>query len=139
MLCQCANCRTPYILCQCDILATRCSIPTSCVASWIAYHMLCQCVITSHRDTLSHVTYRRTHIPVRGRAHPNHLTRIAEDSARHAATLHASLRSAERSRTKTSKAKLRSRSTDRTGKDSLAQQPASQVASLGKEGQDREG
>jgi len=60
MLCQCANCRTPYSLCQCDILATRCSIPTSCVASRIAYHMLCQCVITSHRDTLSHVTYCRT-------------------------------------------------------------------------------
>ena len=95
MLCQCANCRTPYILCQCDILATRCSIPTSCVASWIVYHMLCQCVITSHRDILSHVTYCRTsarelwaHPP------PPPRTLLAADVARHTASRHASLRSA---------------------------------------------
>ena len=143
-------CRTP----TCSVNVTRCRIPTSSVnATYRRTHILCQCDKLS-RVKLSHLgpyscaragppqsrfacrlcqcanrytaTYRRTHIPVRGRAHPNHLTWIAEDSARHAATLHASLRSAKRD-------------TERTGKNNLAQQPASQVASLGKEGQDRKG
>ena len=57
--------------------------------------MLCQCVITSHRDILSHVTYCRTsarelwaHPP------PPPRTLLAADVARHTASRHASLRSA---------------------------------------------
>ena len=129
MLCRIAD-RIPYVVSMRHNVAPRhivtCDItshPYSCARAGPPQSRfacrLCQC---ANRYT---ATYRRTHIPVRGRAHPNHLTRIAEDSSRHAATLHASLRSAERSyaslgknnRTKTSKAKLRSRNTDRTGKE----------------------